>query len=432
MINYIRKIKYIPNKINYIIYLYLNLNLRKKPKYIEIAYKVLGKSRIKKIFKTSEIPELESQTLKSYDIFSDATLVDYKLKVIEPASYEQVQFPRIFNFSDGGRYGILFDEVSLYHFENAVQHPYSDFIRVGGQVFWDKLSKPQFRMIIPQDKDMIVSTRSRSLLSVSGDQTHVDCGFSLLGVHANSWGHFIGNFLPKLNALEFIEEPRIDILIPEDVDDHIRQMVEFICSTKPGVTIRNVKPNNLVFCAKLYYCTSPSFIADHSEFLHPSFVGIREYAKRVIFNYANKIVRDLNKSQSKKLFISRNTGRNINNYEEIEEFFTSCGFEVVHPHLLSFEEKFSLFAQASHVAGPGSSGFLNLIFCQRGTKALVFSNYSRTLDLYPDLFMDHRFFGIEFFVHLGVDKYSGIPHSDYYVDLGELKSHLDEISYLEK
>lgn len=406
-----------------------------KPWILNAVNYVVGQHGVLSIyeimFKYSET-KLDLCDAKEYGYLSLEYLESVKLFTVAKKRMEELMLPVVFGLSDGGSYSASFDEISVYMFRDAEFYPYSDFIRVGDKVFWDKASKPQLSMIAPSDKDLISHTNNRVLLKNGVAETHIKCGFALTGVHVNSWGHFIGNFLPKIAALESISESELQVLLPSNVDSHIQEVVEYCVRQHGSFKIIFVPPEKKIRCEKLFYCSSPSFIADHALFMHLSFVNISRFSKSKVYEYAKSLKKDRVVGHRKKLFIARNSSRNIKNYQEIETFFSGLGFYIVQPHLLSLDDKISLFSGATHIAGPGSSGFLNMIFCQSGARALVFNNFSRTLDLYDDLLRDQSLFAHDVTVLIGVDTLPGNIHSEFTIDIDTIKNCIDKIGFLDE
>lgn len=74
-----------------------------------------------------------------------------------------------------------------------------------------------------------------------------------------------------------------------------------------------------------------------------------------------------------KLYLSRREvlNRSISNESEIETLFQRAGFVVVHPELLPWQSQLALYGQSSLIAGFGGTAMHNLLFCPRGTPAII-------------------------------------------------------------
>jgi len=366
-----------------------------------------------------------------YTILTENELRKYAYRVIDPERIEAVPLPYVYGLSTGGSYSILKSEITLYKFTNAMFHPFSDAIRVGNKVYWEKSARTQFTKLIPADRDLVSYDRhERSLLLKKFNQVHkIKSGFSLSGVHVNSWGHFIGNFFPKMLALKEIDVKDLAILVPSNVDDHIKGLVE-LCAKRLGpYAVHYLDPNMPVECESLYYCSSPSYLADHADYLHLADILISQYAINALHDLVGLVRHESSPSGNRKIFIGRTGYRNLENYKEVEALFVNFGFEVVYPHRLTLSEKIAVFEEASHIAGPASSGFANWIFSRPGTKALAFINFARSLDLYSGPFMQAPFHIKSFFV-TGEESYASNVHNSYRISLDRIQAALSATEFL--
>jgi hypothetical protein len=377
------------------------------------------------------IPEKRSKLtlegLDRFELLSEHDTNNYLTSEITPESWEQLRLPKVMDISQGGSISIRTRGIKLYQFDNAVFRPYSDFVRLGNTVYWDKANRFQLVKTIPLDQDLILIDRAnnKAYLNDGLKKRKLGTVFSLCGVHVNSWGHFIGNFFPKITTLSLIAgEPHVTVVMPIDVDEHIKELTENSISRYGNIKVCYVERTESVECERLYYCSSPSFISDHALYLHPSDIHLTDWALEQIFNLTDA---DRNNkayiSDRCKLFISRRGGRNLENIEAVEELFLKNGYQIVFPHKLSLKEKISLFARASHVAGPYSSGFANVVFCQPGTQVLALCNYSRLLDGYVAAF-DGGQFGLNVTMLTGTEKLSSDPHNSYTVPIDRIEESI--------
>jgi len=366
-----------------------------------------------------------------YAILTDDQLDKFEYRVIDPERIETVPFPYVTGLSTGGNYAILKPKTAIYRFTDVVFHPLSDALRVGDKVYWEKSSRIQFAKAIPMDRDLLAYDKEhRSLFLRNYPRTQkIKNGFSVTGVNINSWGHFIGNFFPKLIALKSINDMELVVLLPTNVDEHIRSLVETCVARLGPYKVLYLDPDVPVVCESLYYCGSPSYLADHANYLHPADIHISQYSIRALHELVG-LTRIENRSLgTRKIFIGRTGPRNLINYPEVEAFFIELGFEVIYPHLLTLREKISAFEEATHIAGPLSSGFANSIFSRPGTKIFAFINFARSLDLYFAPFTLDPFFMKTFFVS-GDESCTSDIHNSYRVSLDKIRAGLAETEFL--
>ncbi len=85
---------------------------------------------------------------------------------------------------------------------------------------------------------------------------------------------------------------------------------------------------------------------------------------------------DVSQQSERRLFVSRNpataAGRTLTNTQQVENWFTENGFEVVYPETLCVKEQAQLFSSAKVVAGVHGAGLSNIVYCGQGTKVIEF------------------------------------------------------------
>lgn len=367
-----------------------------------------------------------------YSILTDDEFAGFEYRIIDPETVESVPLPYVFGLSEGGSYSIIKPKITLYKFADVKFHPSSDAIRIGRKVYWEKSTRVQFTKSIPMDRDLLCYDREAQALLLKNypRSQKVKSGFSLTGVHINSWGHFIGNFFPKMMALKEINDNNVVILLPGSVDAHIKGLVELCAERLGSYKVLYLDPELPVECETLYYCSSPSYLADHADYLHPTDIHISQYSIIALHELAKLVRPENSPTGNRKLFIGRTGARNLINYDEVEALFVKYGFDVVYPHLMPLSEKIDLFAQASHIAGPASSGFTNLIFSRPGTKLFNFMNFARSLDLYAGPFTQEPFC-MKFYFVTGDEPHSSNIHNSYQISIDRIQAALAATNFLD-
>lgn len=409
--------------------LFLIKILLRYPTFIDKVYVVLGRDRIFEILRGMKLDKFCSKKFKTYELLKEEDLLQFRKVVLDDEKFEDVALESVFGLSKGGKYSVYFDQLAVYEFRSAAIHTSSDFIRLGDRVYWDKSSKVQLPMVIPGDSDLIAYDETKVILKNKNPDIMIGCGFSLLGMKPNSWGHFV-SMLPKFEALKYINEPDLEIILPASVDLHIKEVAEALVLKYRSAKIRYVEDHSIISFEKLYYCSSPNFLADHAYIEHPALAVIRNFSKKIIFEYGTFLSKDVEVAKKRKIFIARDGSRNLSNYLEVELYFESLGFEIIRPHQLTLLDKMKIFSEATHIVGPGSSGFANMIFCKPGAKALILQNFARTLDLYFDLFSDEKYFNIKTTIMIGIDVVPGAPHSEFYIPIDRIHECIQKTNFL--
>jgi hypothetical protein len=169
---------------------------------------------------------LKINRIKRFELFTLKDLKPYLKYEIKSEKYETLNLPKVWGISQGGKISVWTKSINLYEFTNAQFVAYSDFIRVGAQVYWDKLDSFQLTKTIPADKDLVIDNRDKGFVHLISPKKELmfETVFSLCGVHVNSWGHFVGNFLSKIATIKDINNNEIIIIMPKDVDEHIKNI----------------------------------------------------------------------------------------------------------------------------------------------------------------------------------------------------------------
>lgn len=89
---------------------------------------------------------------------------------------------------------------------------------------------------------------------------------------------------------------------------------------------------------------------------------------------------------SEKLYVSRQLGgasrphyRRLINEDDLVKLAIKCGFEIIFPETLRFEDQVKIFGRAKYIVGPSGSGMLNAMFAQKETKVLDLESFTTTV-----------------------------------------------------
>lgn len=327
-------------------------------------------------------------------------------------------------------------------FFNATVFPNSDFVLVGHDVIWPKYWYAHFTKLVPCDKQLIKIDGSHLYIKKPKKVFEKSVGFSLCGAHSTVWSHFLVQFLPKIEYIDNIIKDSteiVTIITPWYLDPQINEIILKLTEPLDGAEVLRLREDEAVYCRTLYNLESTSLVSDHTPYISPSDFIIPSFVKSflkdkfiknpILFSQTN----NPKPLQHRKLYLARKTSplsplsgsRNLINSAEIEGFFMDEGFEFVYPHEYSLEEKKTLFSEASIIAGPYSSGFSNIIFCQPNTQVLVFLNFQRIYETYLPSLAD--FFEIEVLAVTGKDLAPENIHSSYYIPAKTIKEAYSEL-----
>jgi capsular polysaccharide biosynthesis protein len=251
-------------------------------------------------------------------------------------------------------------------------------------------------------------------------------------VHSKIWAHFLVQYLPKINYINYLISltgNSLTLLTPEYNDPQINEIINSIKMRYNELEVIKLSDGQAAHCEILYHIENLSIISDHSSYISPSDIVIPHIVKSFL---KDKFICDPLlfpssggplKMPFRKIFLSRKVSslsplsnmRNIENQDEVESYFVNKGFEVIFPHEYDLDQKSRIFSEAKIIVGPLSSGFTNLIFCQSGTKVLAFGNYQRIYDTYITSLADHFNIDLLFVADYDIEPFN--IHSSYNIPL---------------
>ncbi len=378
--------------------------------------------------------KLSEQLSEEGELFTIVDKFDLGKSVfcIKSESIEKVRPFNIYGILRNIQLEVEYPSLDLMEYKNVQIYPESDFIISGEKVIWNKKNYPMFSKMYPLDKDLVSFNNSQVRILNSKEIVSTQTAFSLCGVHATIWSHFIVQYLPKIYFFQQFAArltENITIVLPEYSDKHVIEVVNYYLSRFKNYTVLVLKNNQSLYCEKLYYIESTSMISDHEtyetyiDFFVPDCVT--SFLKTDFVPSCLKIYNIQDFGQKNKIYIVRKNAayRNLLNIEEIENFFKNEGFTFIEPHLLTMKEKIELFFNASEIAGPYSAGFSNIQFCRKGTKICLLSNIQRSFEAYLSYFVDQN--EIDFFAVTGTDI-TNDSHSSYTISIDKVKkAYLD-------
>jgi len=347
---------------------------------------------------------------------------------VKNAGIEKIPLSYVIEHIEGGEIAFQSPQIDLKNYSNAIVFAKSDFIIIGDKAIWHKSSMPQFTKFIPADKYLLDYQNDTLYIDKPCKIIDIKNGFSLCGVHSNTWAHFLVQYFPKIDYIEKllnIINDELTIIVPVYKDHQIKEIINAYCNKVNRLNIVELQDDEIACCKNLYHIENLSFISDHADYLSPSDLIVPNmvvlFLKEKFLSNIHLFPSSLNYSSSKKrkLFIVRSGYRNILNIDEIEVFFRSEGFEFINPQDYSLDEKRMIFQEALIIVGPGSSGFTNAIFCKPGTIILAFVNFQRIYDLYMSSIV--RMFDLRFFLLTGTDINPASPHSAFFIPIEKIK-----------
>lgn len=183
-----------------------------------------------------------------------------------------------------------------------------------------------------------------------------------------NYGHWLIELLIKHWISRDIRKS--PIIIHDSHLDFVRQMHDDTLSYFPHQEIMRIS-NNPTRLTDIEYITGTS---KHPLLKSPY---LREFA-----NFMANTMRSSDATR-RKLFVTRNAGhkRNIANRNEVEDFFSSNGFDIIDPGTMPYAKQVQIFSEAMEIVGIMGAGMCNAIFSPENSRVGYISP-----DYMPDLF----------------------------------------------
>ena len=361
---------------------------------------------------------------KTYLLLNPIDVENFVIKRI-PGGIESLYFPKIYNLSEGGIIKKKNKDILIFQFSNASYYLNSDFIRFEDKtVFCDKFARLEMEFMLCGDADFLKYSNGMCTLKCGKQSIHFDIVFHLTGCFSSVWAHFLVQYFSKLEFIKLIpSEEKAAIALPSNIDRHILFLIEHYISDFKNVEIFFCETAIEIKAKKMYYVSLDSWLGDVGKAATLFHIQVSDFTSNFVLNRSQSLINSIRECKKLKLFIGRRGQRNISNYSEVCGYFRLLGFIEIFPHELSFTEKINLFSSANFIAGPLSSGFSNIIFCDQQPNVLALTNPSRHDDMYLTKFAKNLNINLQIF--LGREEQPGNSDSHFYIDLHDLKQCMD-------
>jgi len=407
--------------------------------FVNLVY-LMGSRHAFNILRRTPLAKIENlpyQFVSRHHILTQLESSAYKVLVLDEERYESIRTPNVYQLVNNNFLTLNKREIAIYCFPNAKIRAKSDIVKIGNNVFWEKANRPEFAQVIPADCDYLAIEKiNGNVTTFTGKTTrHFGVGYNLCGVHTNAWAHFVVSYLPKLISIrDFFNDPVLKIFVPNNILQNNKDLIYFTIEnliSKIKIEIIYVDDDETIECSQLYHCSDINYLCDHTKYMSPASSCISIYGAKAIHEVANRIWLNINNTNLRKLYIGRGSGRNLINASEVEDYFLYNGFEIIHPHLMTLEEKINIFGNASHIVGPVSSGFANFIFSKNKIKILGFSNFTRAFDTFISGLNSSGNFNHELMVITGDEEVSSDINNSFYIELKKIKIYCEQANYFD-
>ena len=212
---------------------------------------------------------------------------------------------------------------------------------------------------------------------------YVKEGVCLSCGHDSNYFHWLVECLPKLLLLDSLDLFQdVPLLIPAGLHPNLMAALERLNThNRPIIYIEQGAACQV---DRLIYPSELSRILDRYEgspVFNQDIVLSHKWLTKVSDQLKNQVSYD--GKPWRKLFLSRRKGlRVLGNHEQVEQLLRNQGFEIVEVDGLSLDFQIKLFSEASLVVAPTGAALTNMLFCQPGTKVIIFMSSHEVTNFY--------------------------------------------------
>lgn len=361
---------------------------------------------------------------------------------------------KFYGLVEGGRFSTksqyISQELSVKGIKDAVLLSRSDLVFKGGEaIFPDGYDYREHLCTVEQFGIGKIDSTGKTISIAVVPRLSIEKGISLLGDGAGNYAHYLTEIVPKLIAVNSINEFKDYPFVADGwVGEKLLEVLAFFNDSVRQVILLDNWQNLAV--RDLLYVTSPT--CSPQDFKN-NFFGEGLKSKKISDGYkfsssALALVRNyaldrcatlgLKPEKFKKIYIKRRpifregvqyNQRHIVNDREISEVLSRAGFEIVDVTTIPFEKQVMLFADVDVVVAPLGAALANLIFSRNRVKVIGLSAYYEGADYsYFSKMMAALGHSLSYVVGPQIDSYEKHPmHKKYSINIGALMLALSEV-----
>lgn len=241
----------------------------------------------------------------------------------------------------------------------------------------DTASHPAYGRYVDFSYDTLVKAQRHPsiLLGLAAvDVVEIDGGVMLSGLASGHFGHWVPEFLPKLQFLEqHPDYARLPLIVDENMPESHFDYLRLVTS-RPVLHL----PKGTAFrCKELLVAPTPTFypveLVPHGIPQHE----INALSPRGLRFLRDHVIKRLGPAVGGvgRYFLGRKNmrWRRMLNEDEIAAFLEAAGFETVYPENLPLVDQIRLFQSAEIIVAAGGSSLLNLMYSNSGVRVVVLS-----------------------------------------------------------
>lgn len=375
---------------------------------------------------------IKKRICDTYNIIKEPNTQFHKLCLVSPESWDVAYYPPLYGHTKEKRIEIYSPAQYALLLDNARISANSDIVLTDKGVYWDKYNDEEFvTFAMPCDDNLVWFNRSKiGVLPFKRKQHISGTTLSMVGVWSYHWCHFFLQFASKLfyAGEAGLLDQDITILLNENIDNNIKDVVLMYLEKYPLAKICYAKPKTEYICDKLITmpATTPNFNGGKFRLDYKYIVSnlaVEKINKYVVNPIINKI-KD-NPVKYEKIFLTRksskNSARQLLNYDEIHDYFKTIGFVDIEGSDFTLEQKADIFYHAKEIVAPVGAALQNAMFCN-GARCLVFINYNFVEDNCGYSEVHDK---VSCWINVAGEDLSSEIHSSYYIPLDKVKKVYD-------
>ena len=188
----------------------------------------------------------------------------------------------------------------------------------------------------------------------------------------NTYGHFIKELLAGFYQLKMANITPDFYILPLNTPFQ-KQMYGLL-----GIPQERIIPSNPIMLVQTEKLIVPTLIADYEIIEYRHHLHFRSFFLPPFIYQMFDHLLPKHVQANKKIFLTRpkNSNRNIENLDEVENIFKEFGYEITLPDKLTIQKQIQLFSSSTHIASMHGSGLSNLAFSPKNTRIFeIFPQY---------------------------------------------------------
>ena len=383
--------------------------------------------------KLNEISLFKKFKLPYYSILEGCKNLSSEIIFHEIGKNINLLLPKVINnsfkVSDKYRSKAKLPDIYLVLINDAKVFAGTDLIVVENVILYDEVNKNTF-INYAIKSPIILKTKYKNIgIKIPKKEISIEIGIHFTKDHSKNYFHWLIECLPRFSLIDKIDN-KIPLLVDKDLPKQFYDALSIL--NQNNRKLLKIDSGTTYKINKLYYPSQLSVV--HDNYNNPIYNQDAIYSKKAINyvrdNVLKKITSQNNQIKSRKLYLSRKNSnyRQLLNSNEIEDFLTKNGFEIIFPEYLSFFAQVQIFSQAKIIVGQSGAGMANFIFAPKDSRILIMMSDVAETNLHLfGLIAQALDINLEYIIGKSLvvrKKYS--IHSDFYVDIEILKDYLNK------